>query len=245
MSPSRPSRPTSSRGEVMTALSPGLLLETWARARHGAPAERAAALLEAAHPTEGLEALPVGVRDRILLGLFEENFGSKLNGTGTCDACGTMVELGIDVQLLTAHPIVEEAPVVEIEGAPATLRPPTVADVLAAADSAAPSRCLAARCLGRTDEATLDDDDVRRIGEALLAADPLLDPEIGVVCPECGASQAFGLDVAGFLWERVEARAERLMGEVHLLARAYGWSEREILALPAARRAVYLSMVTA
>jgi hypothetical protein len=229
----------------MTALSPDLLLEIWARARHEAPAARAIALLEAAYSGEGLETLPVGARDRMLLGLFEENFGNALNGTGTCDACGATIELELDVQMLAARPAVEEALVVVIEGAPITLRLPTIADVLAAADCAAPSRRLAARCLGRTNEATLDDDDVRRIGEALLAADPLLDPEIGVVCPECGAEQAFGLDVAGFLWERVEARARRLMGEIHLLARAYGWSEREILALPAARRAAYLAMVAA
>jgi hypothetical protein len=229
----------------VTALSPDLLLETWARARREAPAARALTLLEAVYAGEGLEMLPVGARDRMLLGLFEENFGSALNGTATCDACGATIELELDVEVLAAPPAVEDAPVVMIEGEPATLRLPTIADVLAAADCAAPSRRLAARCLGRTDEAALDDDDVRRIGEALLAADPLLDPEIGVVCPECGTDQAFGLDVAGFLWERVEARARRLMGEVHLLARAYGWSEREILALPAGRRAAYLAMVAA
>jgi hypothetical protein len=229
----------------VTALSPDLLLETWARARSEAPPARALILLGGAHAGEGFEMLPVGARDRMLLGLFEENFGSTLNGTGTCDACGATIELELDVQVLAACPTVEEAPVVVIEGAPATFRFPTIADVLAAADCVVPSRCLAARCLGRADEATLGDDDVRRIGEALLAADPLLDPEIGVVCPECGTDQAFGLDVAGFLWERVEARARRLMGEVHLLARAYGWSEREILALPAARRAAYLAMVAA
>ena len=234
-----------SRGEAMTALSPDLLLETWGRVRREPPAERAIALLGAAHPGEGLAALPVGTRDRMLLGLFEENFGSTLNGTGTCDACGATIELELDVRSLTSRPTVEEAPVVVIEGAPATLRLPTIADVLAATAAAAPSRRLAARCLGLTDEAALDDDDVRRVGEALLAADPLLDPEIVVICPECGADQAFGLDVAGFLWERVEARAQRLMGEVHLLARAYGWSEREILALPVARRAAYLAMVAA
>ena len=229
----------------MTALPPDLLLETWARARREAPAARALTLLGAAYSGERLEMLLVGARDRMLLGLFEENFGSALNGTGTCDACGATIELALDVQVLAARPAAEEVPVVVIEGTPATLRLPTIADVLAAADCAAPSRRLAARCLGRTDEATLDDDDVRRIGEALLAADPLLDPEIGVVCPECGTDQVFGLDVAGFLWERVEARAQRLMGEVHLLARAYGWSEHEILTLPAARRAAYLAMVAA
>ncbi|HUD55174.1 MAG TPA: hypothetical protein VMR02_08095 [Terracidiphilus sp.] len=44
---------------------------------------------------------------------------------------------------------------------------------------------------------------------------------------------------------QIEARARRLLYEVHTLAAAYGWSEREILSLSAPRRALYLEMVRA
>ncbi len=43
----------------------------------------------------------------------------------------------------------------------------------------------------------------------------------------------------------MEARAKRLLSEVHALASAYGWSEREILGLSVARREFYLGMVRA
>ena len=51
------------------------------------------------------------------------------------------------------------------------------------------------------------------------------------------------LDAGAVLWDEIDARARALLGEVHLLAAAYGWTEREILALGAERRASYLSMV--
>jgi hypothetical protein len=43
----------------------------------------------------------------------------------------------------------------------------------------------------------------------------------------------------------VEAAAKRLLGEIHNLASAYGWSEDAILSLSNSRRALYLQMVQA
>jgi hypothetical protein len=41
----------------------------------------------------------------------------------------------------------------------------------------------------------------------------------------------------------VAARAQRLLMEVHLLARAYSWRESDILAMSPARRNAYLQQV--
>ena len=38
--------------------------------------------------------------------------------------------------------------------------------------------------------------------------------------------------------------AARLLAEIHTLARAYGWSERDLLGMSAVRRAAYLGMVS-
>jgi hypothetical protein len=43
----------------------------------------------------------------------------------------------------------------------------------------------------------------------------------------------------------MDARARALLAEVHSLARAYGWTEPEILALSPQRRAAYLEMAGA
>jgi hypothetical protein len=64
-------------------------------------------------------------------------------------------------------------------------------------------------------------------------------------CPACGVVFEESLDLASFLWSEFEGRAKRLLLDVHLLARAYGWSEAEVLSLSPVRRAFYLEMVEA
>ena len=84
---------------------------------------------------------------------------------------------------------------------------------------------------------------MREIEDALEAADPNADIAFDVHCEACGHAGTAQLDAGELLWDEIDARARALLGEVHLLASAYGWTEREILALSAARRATYLSMV--
>jgi hypothetical protein len=49
--------------------------------------------------------------------------------------------------------------------------------------------------------------------------------------------------MAAFLWAEIEARARRLLREVHILATAYGWTEAEVLSLGENRRARYVERV--
>jgi len=50
-------------------------------------------------------------------------------------------------------------------------------------------------------------------------------------------------DILTYLWSEIEDWAQRLLLEVHTLALAYGWSERDILAMSPRRRRLYLEMV--
>ncbi|MFZ4506489.1 MAG: hypothetical protein ACOYON_02185 [Fimbriimonas sp.] len=85
----------------------------------------------------------------------------------------------------------------------------------------------------------LDSASLASIGDT----DPLAEIGFEPTCLECGHSWHVGLDPASFVWSAVESRASAILGEVHTLARAYGWSEREILDLSPARRHLYLTMV--
>ena len=76
-------------------------------------------------------------------------------------------------------------------------------------------------------------------------ADPLAAITIESVCEECGATQSLALDPVRFAWAQIEARAVGLLREVDALARAYGWTEAEVLAVPAGRRQLYLRLVGA
>ena len=64
-------------------------------------------------------------------------------------------------------------------------------------------------------------------------------------CPTCGAVSQPVLDPAALVWREFAALARRLEDEVHVLARAYGWSEPEILALSEQRRRRYVERVNA
>ena len=74
--------------------------------------------------------------------------------------------------------------------------------------------------------------------------DPQAEIELKLDCAECRHHWVARFDIAHFLWREVEVEAARLLGEVHQLARAYGWSEPEVLALSPTRRRAYLAMLS-
>jgi len=66
-----------------------------------------------------------------------------------------------------------------------------------------------------------------------------------VDCPGCSSRELLDLDMARFLWKEVRNAARTLLGEIHQLASAYGWSDRAIAAMGPGRRAAYLGMLSA
>lgn len=79
--------------------------------------------------------------------------------------------------------------------------------------------------------------------EAMEAADPLARIDLDLSCPACGCQWQALFDITSFLWAETQAWAERTLRSVHLLAKAYGWSELDILAMTPTRRQLYLGMV--
>jgi hypothetical protein len=86
---------------------------------------------------------------------------------------------------------------------------------------------------------------VSAIGEAIAAADPLADLTFDLTCVACGHDWRAPFDAAQFLWTELDAWAGRTLREVHALASAYGWAERDILSMSAARRGRYLQLIEA
>lgn len=80
----------------------------------------------------------------------------------------------------------------------------------------------------------------REIAERAGAAAMTVDLE----CPACIHRWSLDFDIAAFFWEELRVRARRLLREVDALARRYGWSERDILALSDARRRDYLELAS-
>jgi hypothetical protein len=87
-------------------------------------------------------------------------------------------------------------------------------------------------------EATLE-----LVEDRLGAADPQGDIQLNLACVACEKHNRTLFDIASFLWNELDVWAIRMLREIHELARAYGWSEREIVTMSSWRRRCYLEML--
>ena len=219
---------------AMPHLSAAGTLDLWQEAEGRAPVERSLALAAVSgRPLEELSALPIGERDALLL---ELHAGETLDATAACPACGERAEFSVDVRSLVAG----------AAGArPGAWRPPDSTDVAAAAatgDAESAERVLLERCAG---SAELSPEERAAVAAAMAEADPLAEVLVDVSCPACGEDFVADLDIGAFVWADVRSRAQRLLLEVDALARAYGWTEAEVLALGERRRGAYLQLAGA
>ncbi|MGD6978862.1 MULTISPECIES: hypothetical protein [Citricoccus] len=77
------------------------------------------------------------------------------------------------------------------------------------------------------------------IDEALAGFDPLTCFELDVTCPSCGVRANVDLDLEITVLGELSRVHYRTIQDVAVLARRYGWSEPEVLAIPAWRRRLY------
>ena len=231
----------------MQAFSSSDLLELWDRGTSLHPLDRTLLALSATSTAEDCADWPLGRRNRALFELHASWFAPRVHGWCLCSQCGETIEFDVDSALLlgAAAPACHSDSVV-IRGK--RFRLPTSRDVAAvlSADLNTAAICLLERCRISNDlGGEWSEDEVQAAGELLSAADPLAETNLALDCPSCGHQWNDVLDIGSFVWAEIESRARRLMSEVHALATAYGWSERETLSLSPARRAGYLRMVQA
>lgn len=242
----------------MRSLSAAELIRTWERGWGQSPVDRALTLLasvSSASP-EDLASLSVGQRDVRLLEIYEQHFGQTLRAFAECPECGERLEYSITTQDLARdrgeHRQQTDIALV-VEEMSLRLRPPNSLDlnaVMGCADLATARRLLAERCIVEAhcgeksiDPGALPDVALEHVAECLAKTDPQADVLVDLACPVCGYGWQVIFDIGSFLWAKVTALAKRLLREVHLLAGAYGWAERDILMMSAVRREFYLEMV--
>ena len=235
------------------SLSPQTILDVWEAGRQQHELDRALTLLAAAHPElsrEQLADLTIGERDAQLLRLRIATFGGSAGGTAECPQCGERVEFSLDAcALADAETFERPAREIEIDGTSVRFRLPTsrnLAEAVTAQDDFRCVRRLIEQCIIEprlTDE--LSEDFVAALSDAMAKADLQAEIIISLGCPNCGKHWELLFDIAHFFWIEIATHAQRLVQEIDALARAYGWTEREILSLPAQRRRIYLELLAA
>lgn len=123
---------------------------------------------------------------------------------------------------------------------PVRFRVPSIADLLAAGESAGPAAVLASRCL---EPPELPARAARAVDRALAALAPSLEGLVGGRCPVCGAQVALRFDPLTYTIAELRDAFAGVYRETHALASAYGWSEETILRQPRSRRQRYAAMV--
>jgi hypothetical protein len=208
--------------------------------------------------SELLTHLPLGTLTGRLLRLREALFGPALTCLTNCRSCSGTIETTFGVEELLSY----EKPAASEPGALHSLtyddcllefRLPTAKDLIALeADKTQASIALADRLISKSVHngesfpiQKLAPGAIEAIEAQITELDPLAHIELALSCPDCGNIWHETLHVIDFLWLEIGNLAKRLLVEIARLASAFGWSEREILALTPERRRSYLELLGA
>lgn len=233
------------------------LLSLWEHAAGASALDRDDALLSALH-----EEPPVslGARNAALLALRSRLFGHAQPLRCDCPQCGTVSEFSVDCDSLSRSLLpaadASQPQRLEAEGWRVEFRVPEAADLRAASsrsvDEAGFVQALLQRCVSRCEHEgsarpphELPPSVAGALSQRMEALEPGASVSFDLACPECRNAWSASMDPGAVLWSELQTRAERLLLDVDALARAYGWSESQVLALGPTRRAAYLQLAGA
>ena len=234
------------------------MLNVWEQGLNRSLLQRTIIMLVAAFPEMGpdtIAELSIGSRDRCLLSVRERLFGSRLVNNAVCPQCAGRIEWEQDISELVVESADHQAAHhnrLEIDDYRLDFRLPNSIDMaeLEGSSAAVALQQLLKRCILSAEHAgaicdidQLPEPVIQALNQRIEELDPQAEILIRLTCPDCSHRWEVFFDIAGFLWAEINEWAERMLQTVHKLAHAYGWTERDILALSPVRRQLYLGMV--
>lgn len=240
----------------MRPLTSSELLDLWEQCFEQPVLHNALRLLSKAceMPLEKVTEWSIGERDARLLTLREWLFGKKLNNTAHCPKCAERVEWEMDTSALhlqtpqsTAHiPIFE----LETETYHLRFRLPNSADMLNKKAVQSNPRQILFNCIlsSKSDQKDFPTENLpETVFETLMESMAQKDPQSHITvllnCPACRHEWASVFDILSYLWIEIDQWAKHLLQEVYVLARAFGWSEHDIVNMSTRRRQMYIDML--
>lgn len=229
------------------------LLGLWERAVGQPPWRRDDVLLAA----DGHAApLALAARNAALLACHSAWFGDRLDLHSRCPQCATTLEFSAACASLAnglGPAAATELQCLDIDGHRLDFRLPDRDDVAWAAQQPLDFEArLLQRCVvsaiasdAAVAPADLPEPVLAALSQRMEALDPGASLGFALECPACAAHWTALFDVGQALWRQLQARAEQVLLDVDALARQYGWTEPEVLALSPVRRAAYLQMASA
>ncbi|MFE9018102.1 hypothetical protein ACFYNL_05940 [Streptomyces sp. NPDC007808] len=233
-----------------------VLLAAWDEAAEVSPAARVAVLVHRAGLTPDLDTaldLDIGSCAVLAVRAHVAAFGRHVRCLARCEACAAVLETEFELTERLADAegaaVVQGGKTAQVQAF--TVNAPTARDLLAVAE-VPPDDAVAAlfaRCVRHADGSPVVSGELspQLVADVDAAADHLAGfaaAQVCMACSDCGSEVRVALDPGALLWDQVDAAAPLLLSQVAALAAAFGWSERDVLAMTAVRRTAYLALVT-
>jgi T4 bacteriophage base plate protein len=243
----------------MRSLSAQNIIQIWEIGNLQHPIDRALTLLAFACPdksADDLAALSIGQRDTYLLKLRELTLGSQMESYAECPKCAERLEFTInvaDIRVAESMATVNQEYILTSGEFQLRFRLPNSKDLAAVVgyqDVNMVRRLIGLRCVLEVKrdgvavtDGELPPDVINQLAKQMAECDPQAEVLLNLDCPACNHNWQVIFDIVAFFWSELSAQAKRLLREVHILARFYGWREADILAMSATRRQFYLDLV--
>lgn len=195
--------------------------------------------------------MSIGDRDRVIAELYRQCFGERVSSVVRCTSCEGSFEMDFSLPALLEEADRQRPATREVLGPDEhgfyrtpggrRFRLATTGDerALLGVPPERTAELLASRCLPDGGAAALDD----QTQVAIEALDPVLSLELPASCAECGAAQNIDFDLPRFFLASLFRERPLLVREIHWIAKVYGWSHQEILALPRTVRRAYAGLL--
>jgi hypothetical protein len=180
-------------------------------------------------------SLSIADRHWLATNLLHNDGRESLEATAECE-CRTKVELKLAIQTVLSLPV-SASETLQVKGEVETIRVrvPRASDL----DNARSEEDLISVCCGGN---RLSVRERLSLDQALENADPFAEITLRGVCCACEKEVTASIDPANLWLRSLLKERDRMFHDIHALARAYHWNEKEILSLSSERRNHYLEL---
>jgi len=244
----------------MKRLSAHELLSIWENCLPYPVLERSLYLLSVLYDTDmdTVAKMSIGERDTRLLQFREWIFGPRLINVSQCPYCSTPIEWETNINDIRLQEVTAEVSVktlkLETDGFNIDFRLPNSSDIMMAISNpglAADPVKIVSGCIlsvlhhGKEYKPqALPPAVIDKLEQRMNEEDPQAEIKMVLNCPECEKQWEASFDILNYLWLEIDNWAKRLLKEVAALAKAFSWSEKDILSLSYQRRRMYLEIIS-
>lgn len=244
----------------MKPLTATELLQVWEKSLDKSLIDKSMFLLSVACSVSDIKILThlsIGDRDMRLFLLRKWMFGTRLTNLANCPQCGESMEWEMsmedfDLEEVNTLPSPRQFNLT-VEDYQLKFRLPNSHDLIKVMNNKNyqnnPNKILedcilnAKRSGHDCSTSEVPEKVFQTLDEHISKEDPKANINILLNCESCKHQWETAFDIVSYLWTEIDNWAKHILQEVYTLARAFNWSEKDILEMSPQRRRMYLQML--